>query len=143
MISRMSERSPRLPLALLGLLTGCSGGTPTPPIADGSAADIGARLYDANCIACHQPDARGIPGVYPSLAGSPVVLGDPKDLTLWIVTGRRPPSMRAGRYSTVMPQFGWMKPGDAAALCTYLRSSFGNAASAVDAAAVAKALEPP
>jgi mono/diheme cytochrome c family protein len=35
-----------------------------------------ARLDDANCIACHSQDARGIPGVYPSLVGSPVVLGD-------------------------------------------------------------------
>jgi mono/diheme cytochrome c family protein len=136
----MSERSPRLPLALLGLLTGCSGGTPSPPTAGDSAVDIGARLYDANCIACHQPDARGIPGVYPSLVGSEVVLGDPGELALWIVMGRRPPTMPAGRYSTVMPQFGWLKPGDAAALCTYLRSSFGNAAPGVDAAAAASAL---
>jgi mono/diheme cytochrome c family protein len=139
----MNERSPWLRLALFGILTGCSGGTPTPPIAGGSVPNTGARLYDANCIACHQPDARGIPGVYPSLVGSPVVLGDPQELALWVVKGQRPPSMPAGRYSTVMPQFGWMKPGDAAALCTYLRSSFGNAAAAVDAATLARALGQP
>jgi mono/diheme cytochrome c family protein len=144
MISLMNEHSPWLPPALLGILTGCSGGTPTPPSAGGSVVDTGARLYDANCIACHQPDARGIPGVYPSLVGSPVVLGDPKDLALWVVKGQRPPSMPAGRYSTAMPQFAWLKPGDAAALCTYLRASFGNAAVAVDAATLARVLgEPP
>jgi hypothetical protein len=40
----------------------------------------------------------------------------------------------------MMPQFGWMKAPDAAALFTYLRSHFGNSAPAVDAATVAGAL---
>ncbi len=48
--------------------------------------------------------------------------------------------MPVGRYAAQMPQFGWLKPTDAAALFSYLRSSFGNAAPPVDAAAVAKAL---
>jgi mono/diheme cytochrome c family protein len=49
--------------------------------------------------------------------------------------------MPPGRYSTAMPQFGWLKDADAAALFTYLRSSFGNHAAPVDAATVASALE--
>jgi len=97
-------------------------------------------MYSGNCIPCHQQDAQGIPGVYPSLAGSPVVLGDPKELALWVMRGQRPPSMPAGRYPTAMTPFGWMKPADAAALFTYLRSNFGNEAAAVDAATVARAL---
>ena len=97
-------------------------------------------MYSGNCIACHQQDAHGIPGVYPSLAGSPVVLGDPKELTLWVIKGRRPASMPVGRYPTAMLQFTWMKPADAAALFTYLRSNFGNNATAVDAATVEQAL---
>jgi mono/diheme cytochrome c family protein len=82
----------------------------------------------------------GIAGVYPSLAGSPVVLGDPGELALWVIKGQRPSTMPAGRYPTQMLQFGWMKPADAAALFSYLRSSFGNSAAPVDAAAVAKSL---
>jgi hypothetical protein len=39
-----------------------------------------------------------------------------------------------------MLQFGWMKPADAAALFSFLRSNFGNSAAPVDAAAMAKAL---
>jgi len=57
-----------------------------------------------------------------------------------VIKGQRPPSMPAGRYPTQMLQFGWMKPADAAALFSYLRSNFGNSAAPVDAAAVAKAL---
>jgi mono/diheme cytochrome c family protein len=101
----------------------------------------GAALFANNCTACHQENARGIPGVYPSLVGSPVVLGDPQTFVRWVVGGRRAPSMAAERYTTSMPQFGWMKAADAAALLTYLRSSFGNSAPPVDAAAVAGALE--
>ncbi len=69
-----------------------------------------------------------------------MVLGDPAALALWVVEGRRPASMPAGRYSTQMPPFGWLKPADAAVLFSYLRSNFGNSAPPVDAATVAKAL---
>jgi mono/diheme cytochrome c family protein len=105
-----------------------------------SAAEVGARIYSGNCVPCHQQTGMGIAGVYPSLAGSPVVLGDPAQLALWVVKGQRPPSMTAGRYPTQMLQFGWMKPADAAALFSYVRSNFGNSAAPVDVAAVAKAL---
>jgi mono/diheme cytochrome c family protein len=105
-----------------------------------SAAEVGARIYSGNCVPCHQQTGMGIAGVYPSLAGSPVVLGDPAQLALWVVKGQRPLSMPAGRYPTQMLQFGWMKPADAAALFSYVRSNFGNSAAPVDAAAVARAL---
>jgi hypothetical protein len=49
----------------------------------------------------------------------------------------------AGHYSTSMPQFEWLEPVEAAALLTYIRSSFGNRASPVDAATVASALGKP
>jgi mono/diheme cytochrome c family protein len=138
-------------LALAGLIAGCSAknpaasqGGPGAPGAGGAApaSDVGARIYSGNCVPCHQQSGAGIPGVFPSLAGSPVVLGDPAELARWVIKGQRPPSMPVGRYSTQMLQFGWMKPADAAALFSYLRSSFGNSAAPVDAASVAQALGP-
>ncbi|GAC1665425.1 MAG: hypothetical protein NVS9B2_04330 [Steroidobacteraceae bacterium] len=128
-------------VALSGALTACSPERAAPqagPVAP--AADRGERIYGGNCVPCHQQSGAGLPGLYPSLAGSRVVLGDPAELARWVVQGQRPMSMPAGRYATQMLQFGWMKPADAAALLTYLRSNFGNSGSAVDAAAVAKAL---
>jgi mono/diheme cytochrome c family protein len=120
-------------LALPGTLAGCSPGAPP--------ERAGADLYNGNCVACHQQDAHGIPGVYPSLAGSPVVLGDPAVFARWVVKGRRPESLPAGRYGTAMPQFGWMRDTDVAALLTYLRTHFGNGAAPVPPAAVSRALE--
>jgi cytochrome c oxidase subunit 2 len=144
-------------LVLAAALTACSANTSTTPQADpaasasmtaspGSTAPAdpsvaqGGRIYNSNCLPCHQENGAGIPGVYPSLAGSPVVQGDVAELALWVLKGQRPKSMPVGRYSTQMMQFGWMKPADAAALFTYLRTSFGNSASAVDAATVAQAI---
>lgn len=147
-------------LALAGSLAACSakapGGAPATlagaessqpastsaatPAAAAPGAALGERIYNGNCLACHQQSGIGIPGVYPSLSGSPVVLGDPAELALWVTKGIRPRSMPAGRYTTQMLQFGWMKPADAAALFTYLRSNFGNSATPVYADTVAKAL---
>jgi len=113
---------------------------PAPVAAVPVAADAGERLFEAQCVACHQHDARGLEGVYPSLVGSPVLLGDVKQLTLWVIRGKRPPTLPAGRYPTMMLQFGWMKAPAAARLFTYLRSLFGNAAPAVESATVADAV---
>jgi mono/diheme cytochrome c family protein len=116
---------------------GGGSGASTPAAA--APADLGARLYTQNCVPCHREDGAGVPTVYPALAGSQLVQGDPVELAQWVLSGKRPPTVPAGRYSTQMLVFGWMKDPDAAALLTYVRSHFGNAAPAVDAATVAKA----
>ena len=147
----MTRRNAVTLMALASVIAGCSAKTPgarsgsadMPGVGGtASAADLGARIYSGNCVPCHQQSGAGIPGVYPSLSGSSVVVGDPAELARWVLEGRRPASMPQGRYSTQMLQFGWMKPADAAALLSYLRSNFGNSAAPVDAATVAKALAP-
>src|SRR6185437_6150826 len=154
----MSSRTLWLILALSGALAACSAKTSAPTAIEAAAgatspagasaagasaaaesARSGERLFSGNCVSCHQPNGAGIKGVYPSLKGSPLVLGDPAELSRWVIEGRRPASMPAGRYPTQMLQFGWMKPEQAAALFTYIRSNFGNSAPPVDAATVARA----
>jgi mono/diheme cytochrome c family protein len=109
--------------------------------APGAAApvDHGKEVYAQNCVPCHRDNGEGVPTVYPSLAGSPAVLGDPVELAQWILSQKRPASIPAGRYPTQMLLFGWMKDADAAVLLTYIRTHFGNSAPPVDAATVAKA----
>jgi mono/diheme cytochrome c family protein len=138
-LAACTAKSPGAPHAAPGAPTSSAdaaigAGQATPSV------EVGERIYNGNCVPCHQQNGMGIPGVYPSLAGSPVVRGDPAELALWVLKGQRPASMPLGRYSTQMLQFGWMKPADAAALFSYLRSNFGNSAPPVAAAAVAKAL---
>jgi len=124
-------------MALLGagLIAGCGGdgATPTAP------ATPGARLYVANCIACHQPNGEGVAGLQPPLAGTPVTIGDAPDLLGWVMFGQRPAALPKGLYGGVMPQFSYLSDADLAALLTHVRSSFGNHAPSVTPPMVAEA----
>jgi mono/diheme cytochrome c family protein len=132
-----------VPLGFVMLLAACqqSGpGSGTSAPADSSAAR-GAVLYAQNCVPCHHENGEGLPKVFPSLSGSPAVVGDPIELAQWVLSQKRPASIPAGRYPTQMLLFGWMNNEDAAALLTYIRSHFGNSAPPVDAALIAKSRE--
>lgn len=134
-----------LPAALLMTAAACSQSSAPPagPSAGAAAgpADRGAVLYMQNCVSCHREKGEGVPNVYPSLAGSAAVMGDPTELAQWVLSQKRPATIPAGRYPTQMLLFGWMKDEDAAALLTYIRSNFGNSAPPVDAATIAQAHE--
>jgi mono/diheme cytochrome c family protein len=130
-----------LPLGLLLCVGACSQQSAQNAGAPGTAAaaDRGAALYGQNCVPCHHENGEGVPKVFPALAASPAVTGDPIELAQWVLSQKRPASIPAGRYPTQMLLFGWMSDADAAAVLTYIRSHFGNSASAVDAATIAKA----
>jgi alcohol dehydrogenase (quinone), cytochrome c subunit len=130
-------------LGLVVLLWACQQSNPGPGAgaAAGSGADRGAALYAQNCVPCHHENGEGVPKVFPSLSGSPAVMGDPIELAQWVLSQKRPASIPAGRYPTQMLLFGWMNNEDAAALLTYIRSHFGNSAPPVDAALIAKSRE--
>jgi mono/diheme cytochrome c family protein len=123
------------PLGLSLLLGACQQSNPD------SSRDRGGALYAQNCVPCHHENGEGVPKVFPSLSGSPAVLGDPIELAQWVLSQKRPASIPAGRYPTQMLLFGWMSNDDAAALLTYIRSHFGNAAPPVDPALIAKSRE--
>jgi mono/diheme cytochrome c family protein len=134
-----------LPAALLMTVGACS--QPSAPTAATSAgapagpAGRGAVLYMQNCVPCHREKGEGVPNVYPTLAGSAAVIGNPIELAQWVLSQKRPATIPAGRYPTQMLLFGWMKDEDAAVLLTYIRANFGNSAPPVDAATIAGARE--
>ncbi len=85
----------------------------------------GAQLYIDNCLGCHQALGRGIPGVFPPLAGNPVVLAaDPNDILK--VVDRGIPA-RAG--FVAMPAFNiQLTDQQVADIANYVRTSWGNKA---------------
>jgi mono/diheme cytochrome c family protein len=132
-----------VPLGLMLFIAACQQSSPDKgarSVADGSA-ERGAALYAQNCVPCHRENGEGVPKVFPSLSGSPAVLGDPVELAQWVLSQKRPASIPAGRYPTQMLLFGWMSNEDAADLLTYIRSHFGNSAPPVDPALIAKLRE--
>lgn len=86
----------------------------------------GAELYSQNCAACHHAEGEGIPDIFPALAGSAIVQGDPK-IPAGVVTHGR----------NGMPSFAQdLNDDQLAAILTYMRSSWGNKAGPVDPALV-------
>lgn len=89
----------------------------------------GQTLYLQKCAACHQAEGQGIPHPIPALAGSPVLLGDDDDLAGLLLHGK------AG-----MPAFHLFLSDDKiAAILTYARESWGNAAPPISEATIATA----
>lgn len=105
---------------------------------DSAPLDRGGQLYANLCQSCHHKDGHGARGLYAPLAGTPVAIGEPDEMIGWVLFGERPASLPRGQFVGAMPQFNFLSDADAAAVMTHVRSSFGNSASAIDAAAVAR-----
>jgi mono/diheme cytochrome c family protein len=105
----------------------------------GDETSPGGRAFMDSCAACHRPSGEGANRAFPSLAGNPSVLSaDPSSLIAVILNGARLPSTVGAPTGLAMPPFGWRYGNEAVAqLATYVRSSWGNHASAVTGAAVA------
>jgi mono/diheme cytochrome c family protein len=103
----------------------------------------GGQIYTANCQACHQANGQGLPGVFPPLAGSPWVTGNPSVLKQILLHGLTGPIEVSGTtYNGAMPAFGkQLSDEEIAAVATHIRSQWGNSAPAVDAPSVAAARE--
>lgn len=96
----------------------------------------GATLYVDNCSGCHQAQGSGMPGVFPPLAGNGVVLAaDPNDILKVALFGI---PVQDGYIA--MPAFGHLSDQQIADLANYVRSSWGNHASANATAAQVTAL---
>ncbi|NNF95303.1 MAG: cytochrome c oxidase subunit II, partial [Halobacteria archaeon] len=86
----------------------------------------GEEVYNASCAACHQATGAGIPGVFPGLVNSKITTGPAAEHINMVLNGK------AG---TAMQAFGQqLNDADLAAVITYERNSWGNAASVVQPA---------
>jgi cytochrome c oxidase subunit II len=90
----------------------------------------GEQVYTANCAACHGPEGQG-GGVFPALAGSELLTGDPTGAIQVVVHGRG-----------AMPAFGGTLSNEQiAAVLSYERNSWGNEAEIIAPEQVAQAAE--
>jgi mono/diheme cytochrome c family protein len=112
-----------------------------PPLPPEAVMKAGAQIYADQCSGCHTPNGAGTAGLFPTLAHSPVVQQvDPTSLLRVVLRGTRSVGTPSAPTAAAMPQFGWLlKDADVAAVLTYIRNSWGNAAPAVVASDVAKA----
>ena len=102
---------------------------PTAQAAAPGAAVDGGAIFAANCAACHQANGQGLPGVFPPLAGSEWVVGDPQVLANILLHGVTGPITVAGKsYEGAMPSFRQLGDAELAAVASYIRSAWGNQA---------------
>ena len=80
--------------------------------------ELGAQVYMASCAACHQPTGLGLPGVFPALKGSPIVLGDIKGHIGILIHGSPGTAMQSFAKQLSIKQL--------AAVITYKRNAWGN-----------------
>jgi cytochrome c oxidase subunit II len=78
----------------------------------------GQQVFAANCVACHQANGMGLPGTFPALNGSKVVLGAPKEQIEVVLHGR--PGTMMAPWGPTLPDL------DIAAVITYTRNAWDN-----------------
>jgi mono/diheme cytochrome c family protein len=84
---------------------------------------LGARIYNQNCVACHQASGLGLPGVYPPLVASEWVQDNPERLIKIVLAGMAGPIVVNGReYNNAMTAFARLKDEQIAAVLTYIRT---------------------
>ena len=88
----------------------------------------GEQVYKTNCAACHQANGQGLPPAFPSIVGSPIATGEAAAHIDLVMNGKAGTAMASYR--------DILKDADMAAVLTYQRNSWGNAASIIQPAAI-------
>jgi mono/diheme cytochrome c family protein len=101
----------------------------------------GAAIYEDLCAACHGKEGGGVPYLIPNLKAAASVSGrDPTSILRVVIHGAQTVATATEPTGPSMPAFGWqLNDEQIAAVATYVRNSWGNAASAIDARTVRKA----
>ncbi|HQT78483.1 MAG TPA: cytochrome c [Rhodopila sp.] len=102
---------------------------------------LGSAIYADECSACHTPTGSGISGLFPMLAGAQAVQSRRPDSLLHVVlVGTRSVGTQGAPTAPAMPPFAWLLTDQQiAAVTTYIRNAWGNAAPAVSSGDVATA----
>jgi len=109
-------------------------------VSTAGGANAGQKVFAANCSSCHGAAGAGVPGAFPPLAGNPFVTGDKSKVINVLINGLHGKiQIKGSTYNGQMPAWkGTLTNSDIANVITYIRSAWGNKASAVTTADVAK-----
>ena len=111
------------------------GGLPQPVAAQDPTMQRGQAIYNQQCAACHTGGGGGIVGLFPRLAGAPLVQqAQTTSLIRVVLEGSRAVATDGAPTGPAMPSFAWkLSDADIAAVLTYVRNAWGNAAAPVSA----------
>ena len=104
-------------------------GVPPPPGVAKTKAErieLGRRLFTSVCAACHQPTGRGLPNVFPPLAGSDYLNANKDRAIQTVIFGRQGEVVVNGqKFNNSMPSFP-LNNENIADVLTFVYNSFGN-----------------
>ncbi len=102
-----------------------------PSSGESAANEHGKEVYNKVCTTCHQPDGRGMAGVFPPLAQSDFLMHDSERAIRVLLEGLQGPITVNGQtFNGVMPNFS-LSDAEIASVLSYVRTNFGNAGSPV------------
>lgn len=110
---------------------------------DPAVMQAGQAIYFDNCSACHPSDGSGVSRFFAPLAGSGKVNNDDATTIIRVILeGARSVPTKSHPSPLSMPAFDWkLTDEQIAAVASYIRSSWGNGATAVTAEQVAELRE--
>lgn len=85
----------------------------------------GAQLYAANCQACHQQNGEGLPGAFPPLKGSKVVVDENPETLINIILNGYNAREEYGEMPAIGKQNN-LSPAEITAIINHERNSWGN-----------------
>lgn len=101
--------------------------------------EAGRTMFEATCLACHQQNGLGQPGLAPPLVGSEWVAGSPARLIRIVLHGLRGPiKVKGENYELEMPALGVLDDEQIASALTYVRREWGHNFDPIDPALVKK-----
>jgi mono/diheme cytochrome c family protein len=103
---------------------------PKPAAPHQSVMDAGKRIYADSCAACHRDSGEGVAHMFPALKGnSNVQSRDPTTIIRVILNGARMVATDSRPTPSSMPAYNWkLSDKEIAAVATYVRNAWGNAA---------------
>jgi mono/diheme cytochrome c family protein len=136
--SHLTDADLRAIAAYLKDLPPGGGVLPRPISAQDPAMQQGQVIYNNQCAACHTVAGEGIVGLFPRLSGAPLVQqSQATSLIRVVLEGSRAVATDGAPTGPAMPSFAWkLSDAEMAAVVTYIRNSWGNAAPHVSAGEV-------
>ena len=102
-------------------------------------ASPGEAIYEKSCLACHQPEGKGLPGIYPPLVNNPRIAGDSDRLIKIVLHGLTGTLEVNGvaygsqQGAVPMPPLAGLSDEEIASVLSHIRAKFGNVESPVSA----------
>lgn len=112
---------------LFSLLLSAACGNP-PAGEEAPSLDLGRAIYSQYCLACHQADGSGVPGLYPPLKDTEWVSGDKERLIRVVLEGiGGPMEVNGETYNQEMAAHDFLSDEEIAAVLTFCRAEFTDA----------------